>query len=248
MKNKIHLKGDLYKKKYFKLEYNQLLILDTLLESGGNEKKYIDKNNELRYSEHLGVLDFKNSTLQKIIISGKTSREDDDDIEILLPHDLPDINDHEYMFHTHPATPYPGARMKNGILYEFPSISDLYHFAYHYNKGQTNGSLVITPEGIYIINAQNNINKIKYPNNIKIFKKMGLESYKIQSKAIKKYKDNFNQECFYSIISRDPTYLKMFNDVIEKYWGKQIKVTLRPRKFDEKLNKWVLKSLFLPYY
>ena len=118
-----------YNKTYFKLTYNQLLILDALYEDGSNEKKYIDKNNNLRYSEHFGLLGFNHKKLDKIIVSANTNREDSNDIEILLPTDLPEIKEFEYMFHTHPATPYPGSRIKDGILYEFPSISDLYHFA-----------------------------------------------------------------------------------------------------------------------
>ena len=64
------------------------------------------------------------------------------------------------MFHTHPPTPFPGSRVVDGILYEFPSISDIYHFADHFNAGETQGSLIIAPEGMYIIRAQDNINKI----------------------------------------------------------------------------------------
>ena len=41
-----HIKATKYikhNKRYFKLDYNQLLLLDSLLETGGYEKKYIDK-------------------------------------------------------------------------------------------------------------------------------------------------------------------------------------------------------------
>ena len=54
----------------------------------------------------------------------KLNREDED---ILLPIDLPDIKDYEYIFHTHSPTPFPGSRAVDGVLYEFPSISDIYH-------------------------------------------------------------------------------------------------------------------------
>ena len=148
---KIHFKSKIYKKKYFKLDYNQILILDSLLDIGGKEKKFFDKNNNLRYSEHFGLLDFDQNSLSKIIISSKKMREDDEDIEILLPNDFNDIKHFEFMFHTHPATPKPGYRARDGVLYEFPSISDIFHFAEHYNNGKTQGSIVIAPEGIYIL-------------------------------------------------------------------------------------------------
>lgn len=235
-----------YKKTYFKLSYNQLLILDSLLETGGYDKKYIDKNKQLRFSEHFGLLDFNNKKLEKIIVSAETNREDKDDLEILLPTDLPDIKDYEYMFHTHPPTPYPGSRAKDGILYEFPSVSDIYHFADHYNDGATQGSLVIVPEGIYLIKARDNINKIDYPRDDKTFNKISNDIFQIQELAINKYGTDFSEETFYTIISRDNEYLKMVNQVIETYWGKQINIYLKPRSKDEKTNKWVIKSLLLP--
>ena len=71
-----------------------------------------------------------------------------------------DAVDFEYMFHTHPATPYPGARINEGILYEFPSVSDLFHLIDHHNDGITQGSMIITPEGMYIIKCIDNTKKI----------------------------------------------------------------------------------------
>ena len=41
------------KKKYIKIKRNQLLILDTLLNDGGNEKKYIDKSNNVYQAEDI---------------------------------------------------------------------------------------------------------------------------------------------------------------------------------------------------
>lgn len=253
-KHKHHLKASQYikhDKRYFKLDYNQLQLLDSLLDAGGYNKKYIDKSKNLRFSEHFGLLDFNKTRLEKVIISAKTSREDEDDMEILLPMDLPDIKDYEYMFHTHPPTPFIGARIADGILYEFPSISDIYHFADHFNSGDTQGSLVIAPEGIYLIKAIDGIKKIKYPPSEKIFDKLINGVYKIQKHALKHYDLEYNSTSidlnfFHSTIARDNTYIKMLNELIEKYWGKQIKIYLKPRTYDEKVNKWIIKSLILP--
>jgi hypothetical protein len=247
-----------HNKRYFKLDYNQLLVLDSLLETGGYEKKYIDKLSNLRFSEHFGLLDFNKTRLEKIIVSAKTNREDKDDLDILLPTDLPDIKDYEYMFHTHPPTPFPGSRAVDGVLYEFPSISDIYHFADHYNSGETQGSLVIAPEGMYIIRARDGIKKIDYPKSDKVFKKLSSEVYNIQKLAIEKYgilfdnnlnntnKLTFDTETFYSVIAYDNHFLKMFNNLLEKYWGKLIKIYLKPRSKNEKTGKWILKSVLLP--
>lgn len=240
-----------HNKRYFKLGYNQLQILDSLMETGGYEKKYLDKSLNLRFSEHFGLLDFSKTRLEKIIVSAKTSREDEDDMEILLPMDLPDIKDYEYMFHTHPPTPFIGSRIQNGILYEFPSISDIYHFADHYNSGETQGSLVIAPEGIYIIKAVDGIKKIDYPKSDKVFSELTDGSFEIQQLAMAKYNLDFTSgpldiNFFHLTIARDNEFLKMFNKLITSKWGPQIKIYLKPRVYDDKSNKWVVQSLLLP--
>ena len=143
-------------KKYLKLERNQILIMDALMKHGGY-KIYKDKrkNDVFRYSEHAGLLDFNNHGLEKIIVSGNTTRVDAGDNDIYLPKDLADIYDYEYIFHTHPPTPKPGGRVELGIMYEFPSIGDLFHFKGVYNEGNTQGSIVIAPEGMYVISKKN---------------------------------------------------------------------------------------------
>ena len=150
--SKIYIKNNI---KYYKITRNQLLVLDALLyDGGGVTKKYLDSHKNVRYSEHAGLLDFDATKLERIVISGKTTREDKDDLDILLPHDLPDLPDYEYIFHTHPPTPHPGGRVNQGILYEFPSISDIFHFIEHYNEGHVQGSIIITAEGLYIIKSK----------------------------------------------------------------------------------------------
>jgi hypothetical protein len=236
-------------KKYIKIKRNQLLLLDALLNDGGFQKKYIDKTNNLRYSEHSGHLGLNNSTIDRIIVSAKTTREDDDDTDILLPHNLNDSYEYKYFFHTHPPTPQPGGRAKDGILYEFPSISDIFHFIDHYNMGKTLGSIVVAPEGYYIIYPKNfKINKIKYDTEIEdeIFKQMEEENNIIQTKALEKYGVNFTEEYYYNTISTDINFIKMFNKMINKYLNNQIKIILKNRQKDKLMNKWIIKQLYLP--
>ena len=58
------------KKRLLKLSNNHTLILDALLVSGGNTKKYNIKNNS-KYSEHSGLLDFdENSVVSKSDYNG----------------------------------------------------------------------------------------------------------------------------------------------------------------------------------
>ena len=234
------------KSKYIKISQNQLQILDALL-NDGSQKKYLDSDKKFRYSEHSGLFDFDNSKLERIVVSGKTTREDRDDSDILLPHNMSDAIDYEYMFHTHPPTPYSGARAIGGILYEFPSISDLYHFAYHYNEGHIQGSMIIAPEGIYIIKMKENIKYIDYPSN-KIANKMEKINYTIQEKSILKYGTDFSnhrQKIFYDSVAQDKTYIKMYNKMVKKFFNPNMIIFYKPREYDRKINKWIIKNLYI---
>jgi len=234
------------KKKHIKLTQNQLYILDTLLNDGGT-KQYIDKQNNLRYSEHSGMFDIANKKIDKIIISATTNREDKDDIEILLPRtDNYDMK-YEYIFHTHPPTPYAGARSNEGVLYEFPSINDLYHYAYRYNEGEILGSIVLAPEGMYLIRIKNNIKYIDYPS-VKNEKKMHKISSKINDIAIMKYGTDFyssKQQKFYEEVSQDMLYIKKYNNMVKKYFNKNMVVDYYPRIYNRKTGKWDLQPILL---
>jgi len=232
--------------KYIKINQNQLQILDALLNDGGY-KKYIDSHNNLRYSEHSGLLDFTQSKLDRILVSGKTNREDNDDLDILLPQNMPDAFNYEYMFHTHPPTPYPGARAKGGILYEFPSISDLYHFTYHYNEGQVQGSMIIAPEGIYIIRMKKPIKHIEYPDQA-IADRMELLNLKINKLAIDKYGSDFTnnkENDFYNKVAIDTTFVKYFNRMVQKLFHKDMVILYKPRLFDDATGKFIIKQLYV---
>ena len=221
-----------YSKRYIKITQNQLQIFDALLYDGG-VKKYVDSNNNLRYSEHAGIFDFDKTKLERLIVSGHSTREDEDDVDILFPKDSVEALDYEYIFHTHPPTPFPGARAPDGILYEFPSISDLYHFAYHHNDGKIQGSMIIAPEGIYIIRLKKNIKYIDYPPE-KIVKRMEMLHTKIQNIALVKHGADYisadRQTYYHEVVAQDRKYIKMFNKMIKKYFNKNIIVTYKPRE------------------
>lgn len=237
------------KKKYIKVKRNQLLLLDALLNDGGYSKKYLDRSKNVRFSEHSGHLGLNESSIDRIIVSAKTTREDADDKEILLPHNLSDTYEYEYFFHTHPPTPYPGARAKDGIVYEFPSISDIFHFIDHFNMGKTVGSIVVAPEGYYIIYPRNfSMKKIKYDTEIEdeIFKKMEEENNFIQEKALLKYGDTFDEDFYYSKVATDDDFLKMFNSMVNKYLDDQLKIIIKHRSKEKMTGKWILKNLYLP--
>jgi hypothetical protein len=236
-----------YSTRRIKITQNQLQIFDALLNDGG-VKKYVDSNNNLRYSEHAGIFDFNKCKLERLIISGDTNREDEDDTDILFPEDNIKALDYEYIFHTHPPTPYPGARAEHGILYEFPSIADLYHFAYHHNDGKIQGSIIIAPEGIYIIRLKKNVDSIPYPSE-KIAKKMEILHTKIQALAIRRHGADYiseaRQKYFYEVVAQDRTYIKMFNKLVKKYFNENIVITYKAREYDVLTDKWIMKNMYV---
>jgi hypothetical protein len=242
---KIKIKATFKKENHidtFVLDRNQLLILDGLM-NYGRDKLYSDKKNNFRYSEHSGLLDFNHHGLEKILVSALTNRQDRDDPDILLPQNMPDALEYEFMFHTHPPTPYPGARAKVGILYEFPSISDIYHFIEHYNVGETQGSMVITPEGIYIIHSTTGDDKIVYNDDKNTFKELISSSFEIQTDAIQKYGIDYEKnEKFYKDVMTDFKYINDFNKMLKKYLDNQIYVEYIPRIKDGS-NNYIIDKL-----
>jgi len=236
---KIKIKATFKKENHldtFILDRNQLLILDGLM-NYGKDKMYSDKKKHFRYSEHAGLLDFNHHGLEKILVSALTNRKDRDDPDIFLPQNMPDALEYEFMFHTHPPTPYPGARAKVGVLYEFPSIADIYHFIEHYNIGETQGSMIIAPEGIYIIHSTTGEDKIVYNDTTQTFKELVSSSFEIQTEAIQKYGINYEKNNnFYSNVMTDLKYINDFNKMLKKYLDNQIYVEYIPRIKDESGN------------
>lgn len=235
----IKINGVFYKKyglKYITLSKDQILILDALMEHG-SKKKYGNKNN--KYSEHAGLIDFNEKGVDKLIISGKTTRIDKDDEEIFLPN-LDNEYDYEYIFHTHPSTPYPGYRVKLGILYECPSISDISHFYYHNKIGKTQGSIVIAPEGLYIIRRLDNNKNIILDRNI--LKEINKEHDILQMHSIDIHGEKFNINFFYDNIITDRTFINSYNKILNKY---NIQIDYYQRIKDRNGNMYI-ESINLP--
>lgn len=239
-------------KEYVKFERNNILVIDSLMNSGGKYKKYIDtQTNKKFYSEHAGFLNFENAILQKIVVSGQTDRIDIDDDEIFLPQNMDEMLEYEYIFHTHPPTPKPGARANEGVLYEVPSIGDIFHFIDHYNDGNVIGSLVVTPEGLYNIrrhdlNEGHDVKKKKKMidvNEDNMYNEYRKTFSKMQNDAIKEYGLKFTEHEFYSIIAQNTKYINMLNNKLNKY---EINIDYYPRKNDS-LKNWYIDTVFLNF-
>ena len=243
MKDLYKIKAKIYKKhdaRYIKISKNQLRILESLYLDGSKEKKYFDSKGKLRYTEHSGLLDFGKSRLQRIIINAKQNISDKLDDKILLPENMPDAIDFEYIFHTHPSTPNPGSRVLDGILYEFPSVSDIFHFIEHHNQGKTQGSIIITPEGLYIIKCINSKLKINIQDEDYIINFLEEKVDEIQNDALIKYMNKITDNIFYKKIARDLTFIEKYNELIKDL---NLKVFYKPRVLVNK--KWVLDDLYL---
>tara|TARA_X000000950_G_C13900314_1_gene654617 strand:- start:2727 stop:3476 length:750 start_codon:yes stop_codon:yes gene_type:complete len=243
MKDLYKIKAKIFKKydtRYIKISKNQLRILESLYLDGSKEKKYFDNKGKLRYTEHSGLLDFGKSRLQRIIINAKQNISDKLDNTILLPENMPDAIDFEYIFHTHPSTPNPGSRISEGILYEFPSVSDLFHFIDHHNQGRTQGSIIIAPEGMYIIKSIKSNLRIDIKNENKVINSLEFEIDNIQKNALKKYGVKISKNTFYKKIAKDLTFIDKYNKLIKNL---NLKIFYRPRILLKK--KWILDDLYL---
>ena len=225
--------------KKFKLKRNQLNIMDALLYSGGDRNIY-ESQQKFYYSEHFGLLDFNQSGLETLLIDTNTNRIDEGDETILMPTtNRPDLQDFEYIFHTHPPEKSrPGGRVDVGILYEFPSMSDIFHFIHYHNNGAINGSIVNSAEGVYIIKMINN-NKKKVDISEKTEDQLNYMFNKIQDTAIRKYGTDFTNEFFYSVIAQNTSYIKQINNLLKK---DNLELKFFPR-IKNKKGRWVLPEI-----
>lgn len=243
---------------------NQLNILDGLYEVGSNQI-YIEKNKNIsqskisRFSEHSGFVYFEKNKVSNInIISG--TRVEPSDPTIYMPKNCLEALEVNYVFHTHPKTPYIGSRIKGGIVYEFPSISDIIHFIEHHNNGKLLGSIVVAPEGVYII-RKNNFNRknisVDYDIMIneleEIFTLCYNDSYlKYSSINYNKYKLNdeikLPETIFYNKISKNYDYIDKINKVLAKY---DIFIDYFARTYFDKTdftsNQWIFDDIYLPF-
>ena len=240
---KIKIKNN---QKYLKLGRNQLMILDALMKHGGYSKKYYDTRNDqlIRYSEHAGFIDIKGKYVENIIVSGNTLRVDRGDEEIFLPTNSPETYNYKYIFHTHPPTPKPGGRAPDGILYEFPSMGDILHFIDHHNDGDTTGSLVMAPEGLYNIRKYENDREKIEINEDEMYDEIRKIQRKAQDFAIKKYGTKFSTYNFYSKISQDRKFIDMINEKLNKY---SLAIDFYPRTKDFK-GVWVVDTIYVPIW
>jgi hypothetical protein len=227
---------------YVKIHANQFLIIDALLEHGGKIKKYKEKHESaFRYSEHAGMLDIDLDGVKYIIVSSKTSRMSHVDKSIFLPQMGEISKDIKYIFHTHPPTPTIGGRVEMGILYEYPSASDIVHFVEHFNHSDLQGSIVLTAEGLYNIRKYEfNKKHISLPQ--KFVREYRKRVAQCQDIAILKYGEEFSDEKFLSIIAQDTTGIDDINALLKDY---DLCIDFFPRQKNT-VGQWIIGTIYLP--
>lgn len=227
---------------YVPLHYNKLLIIDALLKEGSfpryeNENKFI-------YSEHSGAISINNKVVENIIISAQTDRIDIFDQNIYLPINANILSDYEYIFHTHPnATSYAG-RINEGIIYEFPSASDILNFVRYHDTGIAQASLIIAPEGSYLIRPLTVTKTYDFePDFYHELRKYILKLEKMAVKELHKLDLDFTDpDIFHEYISSDLRYIKLYNKYLNAY---NLFIEYYPRH--KKNGEWCLRQINLPY-
>jgi len=235
---------------------NELNIMDSLYEEGSNKiyiekKKNIFNSKENRFSEHYGLLYFSDNKLDKVVVQ-LNSRVEKDDSSIYMPQNSQEALKVNYIFHTHPKTPYLGSRMSVSILYEFPSMGDIIHFVEHHNRGILLGSMVIAPEGIYNI-RKNIFNRDKIKIDYDIFlsemEDVYIECYQDSMVDFSELKESekinghykIPEKIFYKNVATNLEFIKRINSALEKF---DITIDFYNRIY---LNqKWIFPTIYLP--
>lgn len=226
---------------YIPLHHNNLLILDSLL-SNGSCSRYESKNKQV-YSEHSGVMTVKNNKIDKIVISTQTNRLDPSDTTILLPNNTDEMLTSPYLFHTHPnATDYAG-RLNEGIILEFPSVHDIFNFVKYVEVGQTQASIIVAPEGMYVIRSIIFDKKFKidkdFSQKLKSFI-LDLEELAIQNSFTSK--NLSDPDIFHQVVGSELTYIESYNEFIKET---NIMIEYYPRI--KKNGEWYLRPINLMF-
>lgn len=236
-------KDDINRVKYVTITHNHLLIMDALMKQGSNKRYQSPLKNKYLYSEHSGALKLRDYVVDEIVIFTNTDRSDHMDQNILLPNNSINLLNYEFIFHTHPNTDVHGGRIDEGIIYEFPSSNDIFNFVKYHNEGRAEASIIIAPEGCYIIRLRSLNNIVNYNNEdyetiYQLILKLERMAKKDKLHLIDKIKKN--EDDFHKYVSHDARYIQMLNRSIKK---NNIFIEYYPR--EKKNNEWHLRPLNL---
>lgn len=232
--------------KYVHLKHNHLLIIDALMKQGSSPRYQADHLNHNVYSEHSGAIVVNNGSFSHFIVSGTTSRLDPTDKSILLPTNTEDMSNHLFFFHTHPNTDVYAGRIKENVIYEFPSANDVFNFIKYYNKGKLQASVIVVPEGTYVIRPMRLVGSyVVKPTLFHYLRKFlsKLEKTAIGRLTRLKVIETLNQpDNFHKWVSDNRHYINTYNRFLEPH-NMFIEYYPRVKVGDE----WCLKPIDLQY-
>lgn len=230
---------------YIPLYYNKLLILDALMKQGSYPR--YEFGNKYIYSEHSGVITLRDGCVDNIVVSAETDRTDENDPDIFLPKNTPSLFENEFLFHTHPNTNHNHLkRIKEGILYEFPSANDILNFVRCQREGKAQASIVIATEGIYVIRP------LVYKRRLEIdrvfYQLLRKYIIKLEKFAIKKYLPDkintlANPDIFHKTVGLDFRPINLYNKFIAP---QNLFVEYYPR--EKKNSEWCLRPITLTLF
>jgi hypothetical protein len=228
---------------YVPLNHNMLMIIDALVKNGSKPRYQDINSNRFLYSEHSGILQLnKENQISGILVSTDSNRSDLNDTDILLPQNSDILAQSPYIFHTHPNNSKYAGRVKDGVLYEFPSANDVYNFMKYHDEGQAQASIVAAPEGLYVIRSV--CYQPQYKFNPHLFHSLRKFILLIETAAIRKHKNELNQlhdpDLFHQKIANDYTYINLYNRFIKPA---NLFIEYYPRI--KRNNEWVLPSINL---
>ena len=227
--------------RYIPLHYNKLLIIDALMQQGSYPR--YENNDRYIYSEHSGVLILNNHVIDNIIVFTESSRIDPKDGDIYLPTNTELLAEHEYIFHTHPNATVYGGRIADGIIYEFPSSNDILNFVKYYNSGKVLASIVIVPEGIYLIRPIRFVDKL--PLSLALYEKLFSFILELEQTAIRdlmEVTELTDADRFHQYVGYNFTYIEAFNKFIRHA---NLFIEYYPR--EKKNGEWCLRQINLPF-
>lgn len=224
---------------YIPLHHNKLLVLDALMKQG-SKQQYLSEDQKEMFAEHSGVLTLNNNSIDSIIVNTGVERYDKSDNTILLPNNVQIFSEHKILFHTHPFISVIGGRIKEGIIFEFPSSNDIFNFAKYYQE-LAQASIIVAPEGLYVIRAIDNTKEIIINPNINDqLRKLIIA---LEKKAYQKYQSlfkDFSVDIFFEKIAYDFYFINLYNQFIKKA---NVYIEYYPRI--KKNNDWILRQIFL---
>lgn len=203
---------------YVMLRHNTLLILDTLFNSGSLPIHHHEESESHDlYSEYSGALVINKETyeIQRVVIFSGDMRVDASDSDIILPRNQDDMLNYEIFFHTHPNMQKYAGRLSEGIVYEIPSCDDIINFVNYYNQGMLQTSIVVAPEGLYVVRPVIITNHIPIPEGwVEFLRKLIL---KLESKALSRLKSSemidrlHEPSVFLQLIANDYRIIRSYN-------------------------------------